>query len=78
MIDPAKKSLAAAFIAFWTGCIAYASPVPVNCYTQAAPYTYCEPEFIWVPGYWSRDYYGHREWHPGYYRKRMPIRDHRW
>lgn len=83
MISAAKRHaryLALGFVAFWAGCLAYASPGPVavDCYTVVAPYAYCEADFVWVPGYWSLDWYGRRVWNPGYYRRRMPeVRDHR-
>jgi hypothetical protein len=76
----ARRYLALAFIGFWAGCVAYASPGPVavDCYSQIAPNLYCEAEFVWVPGYWTLDYYGRRVWNPGYYQRRMPqVRDHR-
>lgn len=78
MIDSAtklKRYLAAGFLAFWTGCVAYASPAPwVDCYTQLAPHPYCEADFIWIPGHWTMDYYGRRVWNPGYYARRMTRR----
>jgi hypothetical protein len=78
-VQMARRILALAFLAFWTGCIAYANPAlpPVNCYYQTTPYAYCDAEFVWVPGYWTLGYYGERIWHPGYYRRRIEVRDHR-
>lgn len=79
MIDTLKRSLALGFLAFWmSGCVAYASPEPVDCYVTLAPAPYCEGDFVWVPGYWSLDWYGRRVWNQGYYTRRMPgVRDHR-
>lgn len=78
MIDSLKRAAALAFLSVWTGCIAYATPIPPDCYTVISPEPYCESEFVWVPGYWSMDWYGRRVWNPGYYTRRMPeVRDHR-
>lgn len=77
IVQTARRILVPVFLALWTGCIAYASPRPVNCYYQTTPYVYCDAEFVWVPGYWTLGYRGERIWHPGYYRRRFEVRDHR-
>lgn len=66
-----KKLLA--LLAFATGCmgVVAAEPMYVNCYAQLAPHPSCTSDYVWVPGYWSRDWYGNKVWNPGYYRRRI-------
>lgn len=81
MFDSAKRSLALAFLAFWTGCIAtvQARPAePVFCMELTAPDFRCDADYIWLPGYWGYDGWGRQTWIPGRYTPRWPnVRDHR-
>ena len=76
------RRLSLSLLTLLGGCIAsvQARPIgPVDCWAQIAPTPYCEADYVWVPGYWTRDGWGREHWVPGSYRlRRGNVRDHRW